>query len=309
MFMKKDQPSNLFTLETYKELLEQYDLIVQKQNELSYKNLSHRDKIASLWEQRWALTDEYRSKLPNYILACCPICGGKVRESIDTFSLNGIGWGSIPSGYGWYGKISAKSSPATDYDHSIPSYIAECSHVKIVLVNVNLNSIEPNDVVKTVWLGSEHPFIMKPILEFEHTYAVIHSLPIGRYDSMQKPYTAYVTVYFSNDDSFLFDSAMKPAYQEGGLVLYDSYWADYNLQKWVDKKKLFWLISDSSKPSVVTGGKIDFPYNDIKGLKGLSLIQDKKLRLHIGLSHQKSRKNLFKQIFGHIKNASNLRLK
>ncbi|HSH04890.1 MAG TPA: hypothetical protein VLL52_20420, partial [Anaerolineae bacterium] len=47
----------------------------------------------------------YRTKLPLYLLARCPFCGGEVRERVDTFSLLGPGWWlSEAAGYGWYGR-------------------------------------------------------------------------------------------------------------------------------------------------------------------------------------------------------------
>jgi hypothetical protein len=52
------------------------------------------------------LLQQYIPRLPVYLLARCPICGGKVSESVDTFSLNGFGWNNRPmepSGRGWLG--------------------------------------------------------------------------------------------------------------------------------------------------------------------------------------------------------------
>jgi hypothetical protein len=198
------------------------------------------------------LIRQYFNQLPVYLLARCPICGGQVWEAIDTFSLNGIGWGgSLKNGYGWMG--------------SGISYDAECEHAKIVSLMVNLNGWQPSDVKQEVWIGSERPFVMTPILNMEKTFAVIHSLPIERED-IENPssyYTAYFVTYFTDANEVIFDHVMQPAYDAKSLVLYD--WADYNLVKWVEKGKLYWL--NKANPILPLQNKPiqDFPYFHVKG--------------------------------------------
>ena len=39
------------------------------------------------------LTHAYKNQLPIHLIARCPICGEALEEPLDTYSLNGIGWG------------------------------------------------------------------------------------------------------------------------------------------------------------------------------------------------------------------------
>jgi hypothetical protein len=61
---------------------------------------SHERRI---WELQ-ALLDAYLARLPTYLLARCPLCGGRVWEAIDTYSLKGPAWHdkqNEPGGVGW----------------------------------------------------------------------------------------------------------------------------------------------------------------------------------------------------------------
>ncbi|MCC6605910.1 MAG: hypothetical protein IT327_22070, partial [Anaerolineae bacterium] len=180
-----------------------------------YSTLEKSEKLHDFLEQLDPLCHEYRSRLPIYLLARCPICGGRVHEPIDTYSLNGPGW-KAPGGrgFGWYGTVPI-ASPQGTFPQSDVSYDAECDHAKIVSVMVNLNGIQPDDVSQNVQISSERPFVMPPILKLENTYAVIHALPVGRFDDdePQHHYTAYFVTYFSNAEKHLYDKVMQPAHE------------------------------------------------------------------------------------------------
>lgn len=265
---------NDFSMQTYKEFVQRCAVV-----ELEASNDFHFGL-----DQMKILRKEYRSRLPIYLLARCPICGGRVHEPIDTYSLNGIGWRRPNRGFGWYGTVpvvSQGTAPESDV-----SYDAECKHAKIVSVMVNLNGIQPDDVTQEAWVGSERPFVMPPILNLEKTFAVIHALPIGRFDDVapQHHYTAYIVTYFTHVDGHLFDKVMQPAYEEHGLILID--WADYDLMKWVHKGKLYWLDKKGSTLSLRNQPASDFPYAGVRGGEGIWVIRNGKMELRYGKNRQ-----------------------
>jgi hypothetical protein len=229
-------------------------------------------------EQQRDLDKRYHSRLPVYLLARCPICGGRVHEPVDTYSLNGIGWGGIGSikrGFGWFGFGDGLQTGV--------SYEAECRHVEIVSVMVNLNGIQPDDVTQEVWITSERPFVMPPVLNLEQTYAVVHSLPIGRFDDIepQHHYTAYFVTYFTNVDRRLYNKVMQPAHEGYGLVAID--WADYDLLLWVKRGKLYWLDWDDSDLPLRHEPAGDFPYATVKGGEGNWVIRNGRMEPYYSL--------------------------
>lgn len=265
--------NNLFTVQEYRQFLQRYSA------------LKNSEKIHEFLGQIEPLCHEYRSRLPTYLLARCPICGGRVHEPIDIFSLNGIGWHTPNRGFGWFGIVPVASSEGTRPQDDV-SYDAECSHVEIVSVMFNLNGIQPNNVTQEVWIGSERPFVMSPILDLERTFAVIRSIPVGRYDDLepQSHYTAYFVSYFTDNDSNVFDNVMQPAYEAYGRILYD--WADYGLMKWVRRGKLYWL--DKNDPDLPLRNRPidDFPYGAVKGGEGIWVIRNGRMELRYGKSRQ-----------------------
>lgn len=265
--------NNLFTAPEYKQFL------------WHYSALEKSEKLHEFLEKVESLCHEYRSRLPVYLLARCPICGGRVYEPIDTYSLNGIGWRSPNRGFGWFGTVPVPSLQRT-IPQSDVSYDAECDHAKIVSVMVNLNGVQPDDVTQEVWIGSERPFVISPVLNLEHTYAVIHALSIGRFDESepQSHYTAYFVTYFTDVDRQLFDKVMQPAHEEYSLILID--WADYDLMKWVKRGKLYWL--DKNDPDLPLRNRPidDFPYGAVKGGEGIWVIRNGRMELRYGKNRQ-----------------------
>ena len=132
-------------------------------------------------------------------------------------------------------------------------------------------------------IGSERPFVMKPLMRIKDSYAVIRTLPIGDFDDLESPhrYTAHFTTYFTIDES-TFDNVMQPAYATQSLVIYSI--ADYELHKWVKAGKVFWIDEDDPKLSLHSGQDTDFPYGNFLGNEGACTIF--KGRLHSQESHQ-----------------------
>ncbi|MFO7537150.1 MAG: hypothetical protein R6X32_03720 [Chloroflexota bacterium] len=273
------QPKEVFTAEEYKRLIEQFRQFCEEDRNLSYQNPADKARKDYVVRQRFVVQPQlYRSRLPIYLLACCPICGGKVWEAVDTYSLNGLGWATPSRGFGWYGTIADESSNYVER----PSYSAECEHVEMLAYGVNLNGSKPDDVNQEVEIGLEKPFMMKPLIELDETYAVIQALPIGRYDDpeLRPCYTAYFMTYFTAAKR-TFEAVIEPFHQDLTLVQYGV--ADYDLVKWVKAKKLFWL--DPNNPASLLPGKSvsdsDFPYADVDGSEAPCVIRSGRL-YHLG---------------------------
>lgn len=219
----------------------------------------------------WLL--HYLPHLPIYLLARCPFCGGKVSESVDTFSLNGFGWNNDqmePSGRGWWGG----TVPGAGTFRRVNSFHSECQHTRLVLYGVNLNGCEKFDELdwSSIFIGAERPYLIPSVLQVEDTCAVLHSLPLGRVTDREyvPRYTIYFTTYFTQRAQE-FDQALEPYRSKDGpprIAPYDV--ADYDLSPWVQEGRLFWL--DSTHPDLpLAGGALTqqpFPYANVVGREG-----------------------------------------
>jgi hypothetical protein len=144
------KPEKLFTLDEYKAFVDKVKLVKFKHSQaIGGRRFGEAGRLNKLLIKD--LPPIYRSKLPLYLLARCPICGGRVTEPIDTFNLSGIGWWISESrGFGWFGRahrhVTDIFSPLGGERFPEPSYHAECEHVRAVCYGVNLNGIIPDDI-------------------------------------------------------------------------------------------------------------------------------------------------------------------
>lgn len=249
-------PNRLFTFEEYKHFVRDF----------------HEHRFERPIDTRMEMRDEYRSRLPVYLLARCPICGGKVTEPIDTFSFCGPGWGKRSRGYGWFGTIEEGWDPVKRRYWQKPSYTAECQHAKIVEWGVNLNGIEPTDVTfQDIYIYHEIPLLLAVLMEAEGVFAVMHTLPIGRFDDTQPTprYTAFFTTYFTANNA-AYEQAMQTVseYGEGSIATppYDS-----DLEKYLQSKRLYWLDDATSDLKLRNEPTQDFPYRHVTGHTGMYL--------------------------------------
>jgi hypothetical protein len=246
------QPDNLFgSMAEYRAFLEKYEKTPYTNSGLT-----------------WQMGKTYHERLPVYLLARCPFCNGRVWEAIDTYSLNGPGWKhGGRHGYGWAGH--------DDWDRAGPGYHSDCHHIKIVICYLNLNGFQPDDVFGPVQI-SEVPCIMKWIIEIEGVSAVIHAIPVSRYDAAEPSprYTAYFLSYFAPDDSFPAFEAVTDQFHaaRAGLVGGPM---DCDLTKWVKAGRLFWLDSDNASLPLRSAPSEAFPYANIQGLRYLEIYQGK----------------------------------
>jgi hypothetical protein len=275
LYKTEIKPEPPFTFETYKAFVDEVRVLRRK-----HSGATGTRQFAMVQELTRKILIElpliYRTRLPVYLLARCPICGGQVREPIDTFSLSGAGWWlSEPRGFGWFGRCLQIAHetlyPLASKRFTEPSYEAECAHVQAVHYGVNLNGIIPDDVkqARYVIIGSERPGMLRPFIEQEGSYAVVHALPVGRLDDVewQPHYTAYFVTYFSQDGG-AFQRSLLPQKWYDKEFLWPYELMDYDLARWVEAGKLSWLGKKEERFHLRQGSVEEFPYGDVVGLVG-----------------------------------------
>lgn len=254
----------LFTHELYQKFITQYDKLLTERDWLARgRQLLPPELKQDLYIH---LPRFYRDCLPLYTIARCPLCGGKVTEVIDTFSLNGLGWWfDEPVGFGWWGRTKYSDSFASVAEYTTPSYKAHCACVQAVMYGVNVNGILPSDVkVSFLVIGSERPHLLRPFMEQEGSCAVLSTFPIGRLDAPphQTPYTAYFVTYFSATPQ-AFEQALAPQEYRRPDFCWPYDQVDYHLQPWFTAGKLFWLNAQEQLEN-----NIPTPYLNWPGLEG-----------------------------------------
>jgi cytohesin len=269
------RPNTPFTLDTYKIFRSELaSLTMRQQREIGMKRQFASYRL--IQRAQIELPKVYRSKLPTYLLARCPICGGRVHEAVDTFSLSGPGWWLSESrGFGWYGRqikmpVDGKMPPNHRNRLSEPSYQTECDHVQAVTYNVNLNNVFPDDVspLGYVIIGSEPPQVLRPFMEQSGSYAVIHAMPVGRLDdeTWQPWYTVYFSTYF-HEKPYTLQQALGGDPADLVHFFWPHHKLDFNLQPWLEKGQLYWLDPATPDFSLAQPPK-PFPYPDVPGLVG-----------------------------------------
>ncbi len=262
------RPHEPFTLEEYKNLLREMYNIKQRHWPSTASKMVHQLLLE--------LPPIYQTKLPVYLLARCPICGGEVTEAVDTISLSGTGWWiSDTRGFGWFGReikwVYEVFRPLFYPRHMEPSYTAGCEHVRAMSYGVNLNGIFPDDIVHVgrIHMGSEKPGVWGPFMAIAGSFAVIHTLGINRLDEPDGPprYTAYFITYFNEDkDSFEQSFAPKSRYDKRFVWPHND--LDYNLSPWLENGKLYWLGPEADGLPLRQEPGNEYPYYDMDGLIG-----------------------------------------
>ncbi len=281
-FKKLDIPGTPFTFKTYKLFVRECDLlIVAYQGASTYMGSPPPEYFQREGRLYFALPPIYWAKLPTYVLARCPICGGKVSEAVDTFSLGGMGWWyNAPRGFGWFGRPPGGTRPFRRYPGL--SYHADCQHMRALVYGVNFNGIYPDDARPRFALetGSERPGVLRPFMEQTGTYAVIHTLPVGRLtDAKWQPrYTAYFISYFS-EDAEAYARSLAPQEPEDLSFCWPYDQLDDDLAPWVEAGKLQWLGAEDDGYPLLQGSTDEFPYADMDGLRGRWSIFGKNLKL------------------------------
>jgi hypothetical protein len=244
-----------FSMPEYRRFVKKYQEILNqrsRQTKSAPGGLKRRDELEDTLRQ---MEEEYLAWLPAYLLACCPFCGSEVRESIDTYSLNGLvtnGWCGTPGteGLGWWKNTR---------------YQTECKHVRIVIHCVSLNDLIPDDVFCNVELGPAVPYVMQEPLRAPDSVVVVHSLPVSRFDDdkPQHRYTAYFMTYFVKSEQ-AFYGAIQEWLHHRGLVRYDKY-LDFDLRPYIEQGQLYWLDPDDPDLPLRNRPVEACPYLDLPG--------------------------------------------
>jgi hypothetical protein len=196
------------------------------------------------------LRDEYVAHLPLWLLGRCPFCGGEVAERIDTFSLNGLGWEEPATGYGWLrGRNTVRPlGPG-------------CAHLRIVAWFLHLERRVPDDLFpgKVVRTGPEVPSIMRVPMRAPDAIAVLHALPVSRWedDVLTHRYTLRFMSYFTQSVE-TFEEATRDWGVHYGRIEYDE--VDYDLGAWAEKGRLHWITPAGELASAATA--TDFEPSD-----------------------------------------------
>jgi hypothetical protein len=235
------QPKMLFTWETYRNYI--------------LANEPLRTKVPF---ERWVdITREYMERLPHYVIARCPECGGQITEPVDTFSLNGLDWGLMGNnGMGW-AQISYKWKK-----------LRYCDHVRIISWFLNLNGLRPDDLFdhKQIYRpGPEVPSLAVIPATAPGVRVVMQHLPIGRFgDAAPTPrYSLYYLSYFASN-SRAFEGAIGDYFPTYSLERMDTE-RDFDLARHARTGRLLWIDPDSPDQQLVGVKDAPFPYGSIRG--------------------------------------------
>jgi hypothetical protein len=221
---------------------------------------------------------DYSERLPNYLIARCPLCGATYTGRLDTHSL--AGWSTHPE---YYGAVYSEHYQQIG-----------CAHFLAVQTFVNLNGLIPTEVP---YFDSnlDVPFVIPLYVpDAIPSYAVLHSLPICRIEqqTFAPRYAVYMITYYSTEPKTLWNRrlAENEAFGAGdpdyrGPIMYTSGEARANpetwdLRLWVARKKLQWLDPSATDLSLKVGPPEELPYVDIEGYRRPFTIRKGKLQLY-----------------------------
>ena len=216
-------------------------------------------------------SDEFMLRLPDYLVARCPLCGASYHARIDTHSLRYL------------------SSIATDppgYVYSPKHQTIGCSHFVAVTSFINLNGVLPEEFNFWDCQMGDVPVITPAFLSDDLlAAAVIHSLPVCRIedDAFVPRYSLYMITYFASDPAEVWKRvraemhAIAAARPKDGNDEWDPVGYVYSsrarqsrpeigdLPLWVQRKKLYWLDLRSPDLPLCKAPADDFPYAQIRG--------------------------------------------
>jgi hypothetical protein len=227
------------------------------------------DELNILRRQEDQVSLDFFRRLPYILISRCPYCDKAIWMKVGLFSLVHEFWYRVDS----------------DGREEVPE-AHRCPHLFCVDGALNLNGHSPTDAKapitttnKTISMAAEVPFVKPRVLNLPTMVAVIHNLPVA------DKYTAYPIVYFAQQqppqDSYCIGWARieyvdhHRASPPGVVIIGKRSDAqDYELAKWVQGRKLFWLDPTDEEHPLVRGPAGAFPYNKIPGRRNPYLIKD-----------------------------------
>ncbi len=202
---------------------------------------------------------------PEVVVSRCPYCDSEIWMWVDIFTLSGQFW-----------HLKSEILPRWSED-------ARCPHLFCVDGALNLNGHRPREVQfqkdpkdenenDRIRLASEIPFIKPRVLNLPTMVAVMHQIPVA------EKYTGYPIVYFAERQPHEYDLCIPWArtefvsvssfdYDNGQMTITGKRRdiQDYELEKWVEQGKLFWLGPEDENHPVIQGPEEAFPYYHING--------------------------------------------
>jgi hypothetical protein len=206
---------------------------------------------------------------PNVLISRCPFCRKSIWMKVGIFSLVDEFWYRLES--------DGREEVIKE---------SRCSHLFCVDGALNLNGHQPSEAKapltvtnNTIKMAAEVPFIKPRVLNLRTIVAVVHSFPVA------DKYTAYPIVYFAKRQppqeeyclawARQYYSAHHKASGQGVVLTGKRTDAqDYELEKWVQRKKLFWLDPADDEHPLVRKPVEAFPYNNVPGRRNPYLMKD-----------------------------------
>ena len=162
---------------TYQELLKKYKYI--ETGSLEHQEVKNQAK------------KEYWSKLPEFVLAKCPICGAEHTDWPDLHTTAQFG--------------GAQADPP-QLLYARPSQYRGCKHLVTMASFINLNGYKPR---RRLYLESEVPYITDCLFpdDTPESYAVINAFPICRIENNNfvPAYTLYILAYYGEEPNRLYN--------------------------------------------------------------------------------------------------------
>jgi hypothetical protein len=214
-------------------------------------------------------------RLPVVMISICPYCQQEVWTRVGIYSLTSSQW-YLGNGDGCSRVVKGTA----------------CEHLFCIDGALNLNGHQPIEAHapvttvtnRSIYMAAGVPFVKPRVLNLPTMLAVIHSFPVA------EKYTAYPVVYFAQEmpsqDDFCIPWACteyvdfhhksnrqlkSKDHPKVVMIAKRSDVQDYDLQKWVDKKKLFW-VDPITENGLLT--KKEFPYASEVGKRHPYCIRD-----------------------------------
>jgi hypothetical protein len=230
------------------------------------------DEYDVLDRQDMPVMQEFFRRLPCVLVSRCPYCAREIWGAVGIFSLIDEFWYSI---------YSDGQEEAIEESH--------CEHLFCIDGALGLNGHQPAEVKKpntmvlydTLRMAAGVPFVKPRVLRLPTMVAVLHSFPVA------DKYTAYPVVYFAEQRPPQKEFCIGWARQEyvdrlegggGTFVGRRTDAQDYELEKWVEQGKLFWLDPTDDEHPLVHGPVEAFPYGNVPGRRNPYIIKDGKVR-------------------------------
>jgi len=265
----------------YMQARHQLDALIEQIHQIQMANVRLRDmgkepdprsfeELEHLFSETNQIRYAFIRRQPLVLVSRCPYCETSVWIKVGIFGLMDDFW------YFDY----------SDGRNEVPERF-QCPHLFCVDGALNLNGHQPTDayapptvaINTTIRMAAQVPFLKPRVLHLPTMVAVVHSFPVA------EKYTAYPIVYFAEQMPPQAEYCIGWARHEyvdhyrggppGAAVTGRRTDAqDYQLSKWVEWGKLFWLDPEDKEHPLVRGPVAAFPYGNVSGRRNPYTIKD-----------------------------------